>query len=121
MPRQDHFNIFLLMKRIENLQHHAAGKRKDGLNPLSLQAFDEDLSTGECHDNPPSNRATACMTMSASSCRNVFEIKGKDSRFYHSQTKTVKTLRLEVSFPDNAREVYSQNHGRRKSAQTEDL
>ncbi len=56
MACQDHFNIFLLVKRIENLQHDTAGKRKDRLHAFPLQTFDEDFSTGEFHGNPPSNR-----------------------------------------------------------------
>ncbi len=56
MARQDDFHVFLLMKRIENLQHDPAGKREDRLHPFPLQAFNEDFCTGEFHGTPPSIR-----------------------------------------------------------------
>ena len=50
MTRQDDLEVFLLMEHVENLQNDAAGKREDRLHALPLEAFDEDLSTGELHD-----------------------------------------------------------------------
>ena len=50
MASQDHFNVFLLMKHVENLQNDPARKRKNGFDAFPLEAFDEDFSTGELHD-----------------------------------------------------------------------
>ncbi len=61
MACQDYFNIFLLVECIENLQDDSTGKRKDSLDSFPLQAFDEDFSTGEFHNNPPYD----CMIRSA--------------------------------------------------------
>jgi hypothetical protein len=50
MTRQDNLEVFLLVEHVENLQNDPAGKRENGLHTLPLEAFDEDLSTGEFHD-----------------------------------------------------------------------
>ena len=51
MASEDHFNILLLMKHIENLQNNTPGKRKNRLDPFPFESFDEDLSTCELHDS----------------------------------------------------------------------
>jgi hypothetical protein len=50
MASEDHLNVLLLMKHVENLQYDTTGKRKNRFDPFPFQAFDEDLSTSELHD-----------------------------------------------------------------------
>jgi hypothetical protein len=50
MASENHLNILLLMKHVENLQNDATGKRKDCLDTFPFEAFDENLSTCELHD-----------------------------------------------------------------------
>src|SRR4029077_11339424 len=53
MAGEDHFNILLLMKHVENLQNDATGKRKNRLDAFPFEAFDENLSTCDLNDRPP--------------------------------------------------------------------
>src|SRR5262245_4432282 len=57
MAGQHHFNIFLLMQHVENLQDDAAREREDGFHPFPFQAFDEDFGPGERHSQPSSPSA----------------------------------------------------------------
>jgi hypothetical protein len=50
MASENHINVLLLVKHVEDLQNDTTGKRKNRLDALPLEAFDEDLSTCELHN-----------------------------------------------------------------------
>jgi len=50
MASENHINILLLMKHVENLQNDTTRKRKYRLDAFPFEAFDEDLSTCELHN-----------------------------------------------------------------------
>jgi hypothetical protein len=50
MASEDHLNVLLLMKHVENLQNDTTRKGKNRLDAFPFEAFDEDLSTRELHD-----------------------------------------------------------------------
>src|SRR5512146_3077458 len=53
VPCEDHFDIFVLIQHVENLEHHPTRKCKDRLHAFALEAFDKDFSACEFHQEPP--------------------------------------------------------------------
>jgi hypothetical protein len=53
MAGQDHLDVLLLMKHVENLKHNAPRQREKRLHAFTFEAFDKDFSACQFHTEPP--------------------------------------------------------------------